>query len=49
MTMVATLLLRGELRWACLHTATHVGASLLATLAGIAAKRGIFKLVGGSA
>lgn len=45
----ATLLLRGELRWACLHTAIHVGASLLATLAGIAAMRGIFKLLGGSA
>lgn len=44
----ATLLLRSELRWACLHTLAHVGASLLATLAGMAAMRWLFKALGGS-
>jgi len=45
----ATMLLRGEIRWACLHTIAHVGTSLLATLVGIAVMRGLFKLLGGSA
>lgn len=44
----ATMLLRGELRWACLHTVAHVGVSLLATLAGMACMRGLFKALGGS-
>lgn len=45
----ATLLLRGEYRWACLHTALHVGASLLATLGGTLLARALLqKLVGPS-
>src|SRR5690606_23150421 len=38
----ASMLLRGELRWACLHTVAHVGASLLATLAGVMLIRATF-------
>lgn len=45
----ATLLLRGEFRWACLHTLAHVFLSLLATLAGLAGIRGLFKMLGGAA
>ncbi|MFT3763702.1 MAG: fluoride efflux transporter CrcB [Pseudoxanthomonas sp.] len=44
----ATLLLRGEYRWVALHTLAHVGASLLATLAGLAATRALLKLAGGA-
>lgn len=44
----AALLLRGELRWACLHTLAHVGASLLATLSGMAGMQWLFKALGGS-
>lgn len=45
----ATMLLRGEVRWACLHAAAHVGASLLATLAGIAVARSLLGHPGGAA
>lgn len=43
-----TLLLRGEYRWACAHIAAHVVASLLATLAGMASIRWLFKAWGGA-
>jgi len=39
----ASLLLRAEYRWATVHIATHVVASLLATLAGLAATHAFFK------
>lgn len=45
----AMLLLRGEIRWACLHTAAHVGASLLATLGGFAAVRALLRVLGNPA
>ncbi|MEZ5532362.1 MAG: fluoride efflux transporter CrcB [Steroidobacteraceae bacterium] len=43
-----TLLLRGEYRWMCIHAALHVGASLLATLAGMTLVRGVLETLGGS-
>lgn len=43
-----TLLLRAEYRWASVHLITHVAASLLATLAGMAATHALFKALGGS-
>ncbi|RPE81674.1 fluoride efflux transporter CrcB [Vulcaniibacterium tengchongense] len=42
------LLLRGDYRWAGLHLLAHVGASLLAALAGLAATRALLRLVGGA-
>ncbi len=43
----ATMLLRGDVRWACLHAAAHLGLSLLATLGGIAIMRGVLGVPGG--
>lgn len=43
-----TLLLRGEYRWASVHIAVHVVASLLAILIGMASIRWLFKTLGGS-
>lgn len=43
-----TLLLRAEYRWASIHIVTHVAASLLATLAGMAATHTLLKTLGGS-
>lgn len=45
----ATLLLRGEWRWFGLHTIGHVALSLAALFAGMAAMRGAFRILGGSA
>lgn len=42
------MLLRGQYGWAGTIVAAHVGASLLATLAGVAAVRGLFRLMPGS-
>lgn len=39
----AMLLLRADYRWASVHLVTHVVASLLATLAGLAATNAFFK------
>lgn len=39
----AALLLRGEFRWAVLHTFAHVGATLLATFAGIACAQWVLR------
>lgn len=44
-----TLLLRGEYGWAGILVASHVGASLLATLAGIALVRSVIGLLGAAA
>ena len=43
----ATLLLRGDYRWAAVHTVAHVVASLAATLAGLGATQALFKALGG--
>ncbi|QCW26472.1 fluoride efflux transporter CrcB [Lysobacter enzymogenes] len=43
------LLLRGEYGWAGAIVAAHVGASLLATLAGVMAVRGLFRWLAGAA
>ncbi len=43
-----TLLLRGEYRWAALHTVAHVGVSLLATLAGLFAVQALSRTFGGA-
>lgn len=42
-----TLLLRGDFRWASVHIAAHVLASLLALLAGMASIRWLLKALGG--
>ena len=43
------LLLRGEYRWAFVHTTLHVGTSLLATLGGMALIRMLIQKLGSSA
>ncbi|UZW63236.1 fluoride efflux transporter CrcB [Lysobacter enzymogenes] len=45
----SSLLLRGEYGWAGAIVAAHVGASLLATLAGVMAVRGLFRWLAGAA
>jgi CrcB protein len=43
-----TLLVRGEYRWACLHTFAHVGISLLATFTGFLGTQALFRPLGGT-
>lgn len=45
----SSLLLRGEYGWAGAIVAAHVGASLLATLAGVMAVRGLLRWLAGAA